>query len=523
MPNSQLVQNQSQRSNLPSTEPFAWQNNNTSVAAQQPPLHWNNENRIPNTNATQAPFHPGQIPQTQNEPRQIHQYPAATNFSPNQLQNRYQNGASSLTYPQLAGNQQPMPPQVSGQYHTHSHVQTSAEQQSDPIQKQALTSGLFLQTPMQSGPMQPQAFNQGSFSSGPIQSSPIQLQTFNQRTLPPNPMQSGPMQPQAFKQGAFFPSPRQSGPIQSQPQAFNQGSFLSGPMQPQTFSGTQTPSQTVGQVQQYSPVAITRSAGIVHSDNTPSKRKIFVGIGAGLIIALIVAVGYLAFMQKPATPQITTPVPQIAQTHTKNLPKLPPITVTDPQALYTQATGKVAIINDPLRIQSDNNWVAVNSPGTCTFDGNTLHTVSSSTDTRATMCLASATKYSNIAFQAQLTIIKGDTYGLVMRADSNGKELYLFGITTTGMYTLAVANGQNGSQQHILAGGTSTAIKQGQNQSNQLTIIARDSTLYIYINNTFITKVDDTTATIGSIGLFNGNSLGDTSEARFTNVKVWSV
>ncbi len=139
------------------------------------------------------------------------------------------------------------------------------------------------------------------------------------------------------------------------------------------------------------------------------------------------------------------------------------------------------------------------------------------------MCIANATKYKNIAFQAQLTIIKGDTYGLIMRADSKGQKLYLFGITTTGMYTLAVTDGQNGTLQHVLAAGTSAAIKQGLNQSNQLTIIARDNTLYLYINQKFITKVDDTTAASGSIGVFDGNSLVDVSEARFTDVKVWSV
>ena len=139
------------------------------------------------------------------------------------------------------------------------------------------------------------------------------------------------------------------------------------------------------------------------------------------------------------------------------------------------------------------------------------------------MCIASATKYKNVAFQAQIVPIKGDTYGLIVRADSKGRLLYLFSVTTTGMYTLAVTDGQNGTLAHVLTGGTSVAIKQGQNQSNQLTIIARDSTLYLYVNQKFLTKVNDTTATSGSVGLFVGNSQGDVSEARFTNAKIWSV
>ncbi len=139
------------------------------------------------------------------------------------------------------------------------------------------------------------------------------------------------------------------------------------------------------------------------------------------------------------------------------------------------------------------------------------------------MCIANATKYKNIAFQAQLTALKGDTEGLIVRADSKGQQMYLFSITTTGMYTLAVTNGQNGTLAHVLVGGTSPAIKQGQNQTNQMTLIARDNTLYLYVNQKFLTKVNDTTAASGNVGLFVGNSQGDVSEARFTNAKMWSV
>ena len=139
------------------------------------------------------------------------------------------------------------------------------------------------------------------------------------------------------------------------------------------------------------------------------------------------------------------------------------------------------------------------------------------------MCIANATKYKNVAFQAQLVALKGDTDGLIVRADAKGQQMYLFSITTTGMYTLAVTNGQNGSLAHVLTGGTNPAIKQGPNQTNQLTLIARNNTLYLYANQKFLTKVDDGTAASGSVGLFAGNSQGDVSEARFTNAKVWSV
>ena len=521
-PNTQPAQNQYQRSNLPSTEQFPWQGNNN-VAAQQPPLHWNNENRVPAPNA--APF--GPVSQANSEPIQMYPASTATNFNPNQMQGGFQNAPQRPqgfpSYPQT-GNQQPMPSQGPDQSQAQGYAQPGNPQRSDPVQPQAFNQGTF-SPPMQTGPVQPQAFNQGTFPP-PTQSGPVQPQMFKTGALPPGPMQSGPIQMQNFGQGAFSP-PIQSSPVQLQ--NFNQGAFSppmqASPVQPQAFNSMQAPyAAQAGPVQQRSSAGIVRSAGIIHSDHESSKRKIFIGIGAGFLAALLVAVGYLAFLQKPATQQqAAIPTPQVAQTHTKNLPKQPPLTITDPQELYTQATGRQAAINDSLHMQSDNNWQSVNSPGNCTFDANTLHAVTSTADVRTTMCIATATKYQNIAFQAQLTTIKGDTSGLIVRADNKGQRLYLFSITTTGMYTLAVTDGQNGTQQHVLAGGTSAAIKQGLNQENQLTIIARDSTLYLYINQKFIAKMDDKTNTTGCIGLFEGNSQGDTSEARFTNVKVWNV
>ncbi len=286
-PAPQSAQNQHLKGNLPSTEPFSWQNNSQN-AAQQPPPYWNNENPTLMTNAAQAPF--GQQPHINSEPIQM--YPsAATNFPPNQSQGVYQNipyRTSGSPYSQIAGNQQPMAPQGPGQPPAQNYTQMSMPQTPGPIYTQPFTNGPFPPTPMQSGPIpqQPQAFQGGSFPPGsyavqlpynnrlfkedlslpalcnpalynhrllteasfpppPTQTSPgqqaqpfqggsfppgpIQPQAFNGGAFPPPPMQTSPVRPQAFFQGGYFPSgPMQSSPIQ-QAQAFNGGSFPYAP------------------------------------------------------------------------------------------------------------------------------------------------------------------------------------------------------------------------------------------------------------------------------------------------------
>ncbi len=506
VPDSQPRQSMSPRGSSPSTEQFPWQNNSRPVTNQLP---------FPTSGSPYQAGPANQQPSTQWNSTQ---------------QSPIQNMPPGTPNPGQMAYSEPMHPQSPGQQ--QNYTQMMAPAQSGPVQQQAFAESPFPSAPMQSSPIQPQTFNSGPFSPAPLQSGPIQSRPSIGSSFPSAPLQSEPILPQAPNSGAFPFAPMQSSPVQP-------STLSSGPFPPNTIPPGPAPAFNSGPFpygvgngpvtfqpgygQQHPPTGVLRSASVIQPIRTSPIRRVLIAVGAGFIVALVLAVGYLAFLQKPATTQITTPVKPILQTRPKKMPVLLSITASDPQVLYTQATGRVAISNDPLTMQSDNNWETVNSPGSCGFDGNTLHAENISKDVRATMCIANATKYKNIAFQAQITPIKGDTYGLIVRADSKGHLLYLFSVTSTGMYTLAVTDGQNGTLAHILAGGTSSAIKRGQNQSNQLTIIARDSTLYLYVNQKFLTKVNDTTATNGSVGLFVGNSQGDVSEARFANAKMWSV
>lgn len=100
---------------------------------------------------------------------------------------------------------------------------------------------------------------------------------------------------------------------------------------------------------------------------------------------------------------------------------------------------------------------------------------------------------SNFTMQAEITIVHGNGgAGFFFRDESDANYLCAF-IYPSGWYAL-------GDQDHWFTDEFSSAIKQGQNQTNQLTIVAQKHTFYIFINTQFITQVDNNNSNYGPIG-----------------------
>ncbi|HZR40164.1 MAG TPA: hypothetical protein VFB12_08620, partial [Ktedonobacteraceae bacterium] len=311
-------------------------------------------------------------------------------------------------------------------------------------------------------------------------------------------------------QGPAFPmgsSPAYA-PNNGQPQPFAMSPSLSRPP-----AGNQPPPSLRDQAQG------AALSGSPQDTSTPTERSLKrpVIIGGLLLLVLVLVVGAIIAVQgagqQPQTVAQTKPTPTATPV---------PITTTDPQTLYTQATSRKPIMTDALKAQDDNNWGVVSTAGNCAFKSGALH-VSGSAGAKAVVCTArTGPNFSNFAYQVQATALSGDTVGVVFRADSMGRRLYLFSITTEGVYLLS-AYDQASFQAHVLAGGTSAAINKGQNKANQITVIARGKTIYLYINKQYITKIDDTTSNTGVIGTLVGDTQGAASEAAFTDAQVWSV
>ena len=187
---------------------------------------------------------------------------------------------------------------------------------------------------------------------------------------------------------------------------------------------------------------------------------------------------------------------------------------------YTH-NGTLALF-DPLSDNSKGvNWAQ--DPTNCSFKDGAYH--DNASDPRfSDYCLANSSDFNNFAFEVQMQLVKGDSGGIVFRAEntSTANKLYAFYVGVDGSYTL---NRQNGSSFPVLANGNNAAIKQGLNQTNVVAVVAQGSTITLFVNRQQITSLTDGTFLHGQIGFIAG-AFGNSShptEAAFSNAKVWTL
>lgn len=191
------------------------------------------------------------------------------------------------------------------------------------------------------------------------------------------------------------------------------------------------------------------------------------------------------------------------------------VTALTPQQLYTRATAGTPVIDDPLSSPNGSIWYHYNtSNNSCAFLGGAYH-IKIFLQGGNNTCFAVNSHFNNLAFQVQMTIIKGDAGGLLFHI---GPGFYLFLVDQVGSYSLYVASGVLG----LLTSGNSPAINTGLNRSNLLTLVAFNGYIYMYVNKQPVSRAFDTTYGSGQIALFAGSASSITDVA-FNNVEVWSI
>jgi hypothetical protein len=142
-------------------------------------------------------------------------------------------------------------------------------------------------------------------------------------------------------------------------------------------------------------------------------------------------------------------------------------------------------------------------------------------------CYASATNFTDFAYQVEVTIISGTTGGIWFRSASSANyEAYYFYIHTDGKYDFikrTLSADKTYYDSTSLAGGISRAIHEGLNQPNLVAVVARGSTFYFYVNKQYVTTATDDSYKAGSIGVTADSTDTSGSEASFRNVQVWQL
>lgn len=200
---------------------------------------------------------------------------------------------------------------------------------------------------------------------------------------------------------------------------------------------------------------------------------------------------------------------------------------SNPSAFYSYITAQTPQVNDSLASQSASNWddTRNNDGSGCQFSNGALHILTTSS-TPAWACAANALTYHNLAFQVDMTMVKGDKSGLqtmgglVFRLNEGTRSFYSFTISPSGAYLLSKVSNGNVS---YLSEGVSTAINANLGESNTLTVIAQEDTLMLFVNQHYLSTVHDNTLTSGMVALIALNSGNISADAAFQNVRIWQL
>jgi len=244
-----------------------------------------------------------------------------------------------------------------------------------------------------------------------------------------------------------------------------------------------------------------------------------------LVFALLTGSGlaYYYFTGQPGDNGAnTTPTSPLTTPNAATVQAEQAAVTTAPGTLYSESTAGTPIIQDQLSSNDASAWETYNGAnGKCAFNGGAYRI--NSLQAGLTACFYRARAFVDFTLQVQMTITKGDAGGMVFRfpaaagANSSSLNAYMFIVNVLGESSLVrIHDGEYTS----LATKTSSALGKGVNLTIVMTVIARGSVFFLYVNRQFITTVKDTTYQVGLIGLVS-LSFEDPTEVTFHNAQIW--
>ncbi len=157
------------------------------------------------------------------------------------------------------------------------------------------------------------------------------------------------------------------------------------------------------------------------------------------------------------------------------------------------------------------HWqVAQGDDWRCGFE-NGFYTASMAGTNMVLFCPGVCTAGHNFAFQVDMTIIQGDSGGIIGRGvGGNGLR---FRVGSDGTFDLV--NGQT----TLIPGTNSPAIKQ-KLETNTLLMVVEDKDIYLYVNGQYLDHASDTFTRSGYFG-FMAVNFGNPTSVEYHNVKIW--
>ncbi len=136
-------------------------------------------------------------------------------------------------------------------------------------------------------------------------------------------------------------------------------------------------------------------------------------------------------------------------------------------------------------------------------------------------------EYTDIVLEADAHVVSGPAfieYGLIFRAASDGKSFYGFTLTREGKFTIFFCVSPCEASKDfvdLISYTASNAVKTG-TATNRLKVVAQGNQLAIYVNDTWLNTVSDSTFKGGSVGFFVNNDDANAKVA-FDNLRVSEI
>ncbi len=282
-----------------------------------------------------------------------------------------------------------------------------------------------------------------------------------------------------------------------------------------------------GQGENYQ-TTLEKASRVLNYSGIPGERReeqklprILVTASVLLLVVLISVGGLIDYrMHSTPTPNITATIVARQMTATA-------ITISAWQKRYNTAIQGNPALDNPLTKNSNNSKWDEND--TCKFQNGKYH-ISTITPGQYTPCMANHInfKFKNFAYQVQMEIINGNAGGLIFGSDSKVSTFYRFSLDTAGDLSIHVCNGNDQTKctsDHKATEGTNLTpdtwtMLDHMGETNTLTVIVQNTTIYLYVNKMFIGQVDNAAINPGEIGLYAA-AVNQPTEVAFSNVQIW--
>ncbi len=216
---------------------------------------------------------------------------------------------------------------------------------------------------------------------------------------------------------------------------------------------------------------------------------------------------------------------RIGQSHSGVVPAQVVTTATasptpDSNQLYQQVTSQNPSFVDSLQNATLSLWSVFEKPTYgCEIKSDGLHVHIKDTG-HLGYCTSGRGIFSNFAFQVEMQILSGAGGGVTFRGDTLAGDLYYFHVYPDGTYFIHAE--QNHQWSTALGGGTASTFSSGFGEKNTLTVIAQGSQIDFYMNQRFLTKIQDSTFASGYLGVESSDSTAP-AEVVYTNAQIWRL